>query len=57
MTAGEVQALSPGVILPIDRGPSDFLDVIANGKRIGYAELVTVGDKLAVRVTRLSTDA
>lgn len=57
MTAGDLQDLAPGMILPINRGPDDVIHIVANGKRIGYGELVKAGDKLAVRVTRLSSDA
>jgi type III secretion protein Q len=57
ITAGEVQQLAPGVLLPIGRGPEDVFDIIANGKRIGCGELVKAGEGLAVRVTKLGPDA
>ncbi|MGB0084270.1 MAG: FliM/FliN family flagellar motor switch protein [Rhodomicrobiaceae bacterium] len=57
MTAGELQELAPGALILIDRGLDDVFDIVANGKRIGSGELVKVGDKLAVRVTKLSSDA
>ena len=57
MTAGEVQGLAPGVLVPIERRLEDVVDIIANGKRIGSGELVKAGDKLAVRVTKLASDA
>jgi type III secretion protein Q len=56
MKAGEVQDLAPGVVIPVERGPAEVIDIVANGRRIGVGELVKVGDKLAVRVTRLSSD-
>ncbi len=56
MKAGEVQDLAPGVLLPIERSAGEVIDIVANGRRIGVGELVKIGDKLAVRVTRLSTD-
>jgi type III secretion protein Q len=56
LTVGEVSRLAPGVIVPIDRGADDLLDIIVNGRRIGRGELVTSGSSLAVRVTGLSGD-
>jgi type III secretion protein Q len=56
MTAGELQELAPGALILVDRSPDDMFDIIANGKRIGTGELVKVGDKLAVRVTKLGSD-
>ena len=57
MTVGEVQEIAPGMVLPMHRGEKDIIDILANGKRIGTGELVKVGDTLAVRVTRLNSDA
>jgi len=57
MTIGDVERLAPGMLLPIDRILDDVLDIVVNGKRIGRGELVSVGNGLAVRVTRLNTDA
>ena len=57
MTIGDVERLAPGMLLPIDRMLEDVLDIVVNGKRIGRGELVSVGSGLAVRVTRLNTDA
>ena len=56
LTVKEVQELNPGMLLPIDGGGNDFIEIRANGKRIGVGELVKVGDKMAVRVTRLGSD-
>ncbi len=56
MTAGELQELAPGAVIPVDRNSGDMLDIIVNGKRIGAGELVKVGDKVAVRVTKLGSD-
>lgn len=57
MTISDVERLAPGVLVPIDRTIDDVLDIVVNGKRIGRGGLVSVGNGLAVRVTRLNTDA
>ncbi len=57
MTLSDLERLAPGVLLPIERTIDDVLDIVVNGKRIGRGGLVSVGDGLAVRVTRLDTDA
>lgn len=56
LTVKQVQELSPGSLLPTDLAENDFIEIRANGKRIGCGELVKVGEKLAVRVTRLGSD-
>jgi type III secretion system YscQ/HrcQ family protein len=56
MQIGEVDSLAPGVILPLDRSVDDALDIVVNGRRIGRGGLVKIGEKLGVRVTRLSSD-
>jgi type III secretion protein Q len=56
MTISDVERLAPGVLLPIDRTIDDVLDIVVNGKRIGRGGLVSVGNGLAVRIIRLSTD-
>jgi type III secretion protein Q len=57
LTAGDVQQLAPGVLLPINRSLDEVVDIVANGKRIGRGELVQTGKSLAVRVTKLNADA
>ena len=57
MTISELERLAPGVLVPIDRTIEDALDIVVNGKRVGRGGLVSVGNSLAVRVTRLNTDA
>lgn len=56
MQIAEVDSLAPGVILPLERTADDALDIVVNGRRIGRGGLVKIGDKLGVRVTRLSSD-
>jgi type III secretion protein Q len=56
MSLSEVDRLTPGTILPLDRPVDEALDIVVNGKRIGRGGLVKVGDALAVRVTRLNSN-
>jgi type III secretion protein Q len=56
MSLDELDRLAPGSILPLDRSVDEALDIVVNGKRIGRGGLVKVGEVLAVRVTRLSTN-
>lgn len=44
-------ALDQGAIVELDRLADDPLDILANGKLIARGEIVTVGDRLAVRIT------
>jgi type III secretion protein Q len=55
-TLGEVSRLSEGAVLPLASPVSEPVQLIANGRRIGYGALVRIGDGLGVRVTRLIQD-
>lgn len=54
LTLAEIRALAPGQVLDLGREPDRMLSILANGRRIGEAELVRVGDTLAARITALS---
>jgi type III secretion protein Q len=56
MSVSELRQLAPGVVLPISRSLDDVIDVVVNGKRIGRAGLVRVGEGVAVRISRLTQD-
>jgi type III secretion protein Q len=45
--------LRPGLVLPLARPLEEGLDIMVGGSRIGRGEIVTVGDALGVRVTRI----
>jgi type III secretion protein Q len=49
----ELATLAPGALVPLVRPIDEALDIVANGKRIGYGTLVRIGDSLGVRITRL----
>jgi len=53
----EIQNLAPGTILQLARSPSEAVDIVANGKRIGLGAMVRIGDSLGVRITRLFENA
>jgi type III secretion protein Q len=50
----ELRAMGPGHVLALPRDPAGgAVDILANGRRVGAGEIVTVGDALGVRVLRL----
>jgi type III secretion protein Q len=56
VSVGELRQLAPGTVLPVSHHADDAIDVIVNGKRIGRAGLVRIGDGLGVRISRLTQD-
>jgi type III secretion protein Q len=54
MPLSEVQRLAAGAVVPLMRPFGDAVDIVANGRRIGKAVLVKVGDAISVRITRLN---
>ena len=56
MSVGELRQLAPGMLLPISHTADDAVDIVANGRRIGRAGLVRIGDGLGVRISRLTQD-
>lgn len=54
-TLGEISSLAPGSILPLALPVNQAVQLVANGRRVGYGALVRIGDSLGVRVTRLVT--
>jgi flagellar motor switch protein FliN/FliY len=49
----EVLELGNGSILELDRGDSDPVDVLVNGRLIARADLTSIDDRLAVRIVEL----
>jgi type III secretion protein Q len=49
----EIRRLAPGALLPLARPLDDAVDIVANGRRIGRGTIVSIGDSVGVRVTRL----
>jgi type III secretion protein Q len=54
MTLAELGAVAPGHLLPLARGAEAPVDILANGRRIGRAEIVEVGGALALRVVAIN---
>ncbi|WP_430778441.1 type III secretion system cytoplasmic ring protein SctQ [Allorhizobium undicola] len=53
MPLAELERIGEGHVFPLDRPLSDAVDILANGRRIGRGEIVTVDGLTAVRVTAL----
>ena len=53
ITVAELSALAIGDVLPVDRSIADAADIRVNGRLIARGEIVTVGDRFAVRVTEI----
>ena len=53
VTIGELEKLSPGDTVLLDRTPADWVDVRVNGKTIARGEIVTIDDKFAIRLTEV----
>lgn len=45
--------LNEGSVVELDRYASEMLDVLVNGTLLAKGEVVTVGDRLGVRVTEV----
>ncbi len=50
---GDVLRLAPGSVIELDRPAGSAADLIVNGKLIGQGEVVVVGERFGVRITRL----
>ena len=53
MTAKRLMALQSGNMLELDIIPENGVDLVINGKKVGKAELIRVGEKLGVRVLEI----
>jgi type III secretion system YscQ/HrcQ family protein len=54
LTLRDLDGLAEGSILELDRGKGDPVQLIANGKLLGVAELIEVEGKLGAQITRWS---
>jgi type III secretion protein Q len=50
---GEVQRLTAGALIPLDRFAENAVEIMAHGRRLGRGTLIKIGDSLGVRVIRL----
>lgn len=53
MTLEEVSSLSTGSLIEMGVNVDDGVDLVVNGKKIGKGDLVKIGDKLGVRITKI----
>lgn len=53
LTLAELEALGPGHVFALGRNLRGPVDILANGKRFGIGDIVSVGDALGVRITQL----
>jgi flagellar motor switch protein FliN/FliY len=54
MTVSQLNTLSKGDFVALDRTPADPVDIVVNGKTIARGEIVTADGHFAVRITEIS---
>ncbi len=52
-TVDDLLQLAPGAVLTLDRGVGEPVDVLVGERRFALGEVVVVGDRLGVRITKL----
>ena len=57
LTVGELSALKPGYALQLDAPPDALVTIRANGLKIGTGELVSIDDRIGVRVLEVFQNA
>jgi type III secretion protein Q len=50
---GELRTLAPGHVFELGRDPRAAVEIVTGARRIGYGEVVQIGDALGVRVVRI----
>ena len=56
MKLKEVLALGQDSVVPLDRLTDELLDIHVNGKAIARGEIVTVGNRFALRIVEVGSD-
>jgi len=56
MKLKDVLGLGPDSVVPLDRLTDELLDVYVNGQPIAKAEIVTQGNRFALRIVELAGD-
>ena len=54
MKLKDVLGLGEGSVVPLDRLTDELLDVFVNGKAIAKAEIVTEGERFALRIVEMA---
>jgi flagellar motor switch protein FliN/FliY len=53
LTVQEVLQLGVGSVVPLDRSVGEPVDIYVSDRRLAHGEIVVVGDRFAVRITRV----
>lgn len=56
MSLGELVALAPGSLVPLDREAHEPADILVNGKIVATGEVVTIDGSYGIRITRVMSD-
>lgn len=56
MTLNEILRLSPGSVVQLDRAVGDAVDIYVSDRKLAEGEVVVVGDRFGVRVTRVLSE-
>lgn len=57
ITVAELFALKEGAVLPLDRDTREPVDIYLDGRLVGRAELVVVGDNFGLRIVELGSSS
>ena len=57
VTLGELVGIGPGSVVGLDRGPSDPVEVLVNGKVVARGEVVAVAGNYGVSITDIVSPA
>ncbi len=47
--------LGPGSVITLDRGATEPVDILVDGKKVAAGEVVTIGDNYGIRVTSVKS--
>lgn len=56
MSLGDLVALGPGSLIPLDREAHEPADILVNGRVVAKGEVVTIDNTYGVRITSLLKD-
>ncbi len=56
MSLGDLVALGPGALIPLDREAHEPADILVNGRVIARGEVVTIDNTYGVRISHLEKD-
>ncbi|MDF1836464.1 MAG: flagellar motor switch protein FliN [Planctomycetota bacterium] len=56
MSLGDLVALGPGSLIPLDREAHEPADILVNGRVIARGEVVTIDNTYGVRISHLDKD-